>query len=91
MKWYTNYTNLFSNTSEGEEFKMGFTHVKFNCYQRYIVSGGSEGESISYLSQLLEATFLGLWPASSKPVKASPVFITLHHSNIDSFVSLFPI
>ena len=60
-----NNTNLLSDSSGGQKSKIGLARLKFRCQESCAPPGGSRGESIPDLFQLLEAAHIPWFMAPS--------------------------
>ena len=80
------FVNSLSWRAESE---MGFTELKWKCWQGCVFSRGSKGESVSLPSPAsrgyLHSLACGLLPSSA----SSQVFLILQHSATDSPASIF--
>ena len=82
-------TNLLLFSSRSQKSKVGLSRLTLRCQQSCLPSGGSRGESVSCLSQLLEAAHAPCLMASSSIFKASNGVLSLSHAAV-SLVSLLP-
>lgn len=82
-------TDLLSECSEGWTFSSGPAGRKPGVGSAAFLSGGSRGQFLSRLFQLLEATFLGSWPLPPCSEYITASILTSPLSDVELSGSLF--